>query len=248
MAQAASARERVVAVVDPYSSGRFILDELKAQQWPIVGIQSSQELAGFWLAQFDPALFVKTISHKSLAETLDELKEFDVAAVMPGSEPGVLLAEELQDSLSLPGNGSATKEWRRHKFNMQERLREMGIRAIHQLFSSDIDEILAWQAQWGKWPIIVKPAMSGGTDGVHWCHSEEDVRRAHEAECGKLNVNGVVNDRLLVQEYLDGPEYIVDCVSHEGKHVLSGIWIYKKTKDPASRSISYNYARFIESE
>jgi len=66
-------------------------------------------------------------------------------------------------------------------------------------------------------------------------------------ECGKLNVNGVTNDKLLAQEYLDGLEYIIDCVSKNGKHVLSGIWVYKKTKDPATRSISYEYARILES-
>ena len=65
------------------------------------------------------------------------------------------------------------------------------------------------------WPIIVKPAMSGGTDGVFWCHSFEDVEAAFASECGKVNVNGELNDCLLAQEFLDGIEYIVqarDCV------------------------------------
>jgi biotin carboxylase len=213
----------------------------------MVGIQSSQDLASFWLEQYDASLFVKTIKHESLSSTLAALVEFKVEAVMAGSEPGVLLTEDLQDALSLPGNGAATKEWRRDKYAMQERLRELGIRAVHQLYSSDLDEILAWQAQWGKWPIIVKPSMSGGTDGVYWCHSTADVKRAFDAECGKRNVNGVVNEKLLVQEFLDGLEYIVDAVSHNGQHVLSGIWVYKKVKDPATSSISYEYARLLSS-
>jgi len=42
-------------------------------------------------------------------------------------------------------------------------------------------------------------------------------------------------------------EYIIDCVSFEGKHVLSGIWVYSKTKDPVTNSIIPEYARLIES-
>lgn len=244
---AEATRQRVAVIVDPYSSGQYLVHELRQQQWAMVGVQSSQDLAGFWLAQYDGSLFVKTVRHESLEKTVAELSEYEVVTVLPGSEPGVTLCEELQDTLGLPGNGAATAEWRRHKHAQQERLREVGVRAVQQLFSDDVEEILAWQQQWGTWPVIVKPAMSGGTDGVYWCHSAADVRAAHSAECGKRNVNGVVNDKLLVQEYLDGLEYIIDCVSHEGRHVVSGIWVYKKVKDPATRSITYEYARILES-
>ena len=41
------------------------------------------------------------------------------------------------------------------------------MRAVKQFYSGDLGEILAWREQWGKWPVIVKPAMSGGTDGVY---------------------------------------------------------------------------------
>lgn len=247
MASPVEQRQRIVVIVDPYSSGRYLVHELQHQQWPMVGVQSSQDLADFWLSQYDESLFVKTIRHESLEKTVAGLAEFDVEAVLAGSEPGVFLTEDLAKHFKVKGNDAATKDWRRDKAPMQERLREVGLRAIHQIYSSDVDEILKWQKQWNKWPIIIKPSMSGGTDGVHWCHCEEDVRTAHKLECGKMNVNGVTNEKLLAQEYLDGIEYIVDCVSYEGKHVLSGIWVYQKTKDRATRSISYEYARTLES-
>jgi len=240
-------KKQVVVIVDPYSSGRFLVSELKSQQWKMVCIQSSQDLADFWLAQMEPENFVENIRHQDFDTTMAAIKKYDIAAVLPGSEPGVLLAEDLQEALKLPCNGASTKAWRRNKYDMQERLREVGIRAVRQLYSSEVDETLAWQQQWGKWPIIVKPSMSGGTDGVYWCHNGDDIREAFNAECGKLNCNGVVNDKLLGQEYLDGLEYIVDCVSFEGKHVLSGMWVYQKIKDPKTRSITYEYARIIES-
>lgn len=241
-----SGKPKVVVVVDPYSSGRYLVQELQQQQWLIVGIQSSLELADFWLAQYDASLFVKTVRHTSLTQTVNALAEFDVVSVMPGSEPGVLLAEDLQDQFGLPGNGAATKDWRRDKHPMQERIREMGLRAIHQVYSDSVDEILEWQACWGRWPIIVKPAMSGGADGVYWCHGPEDVQRAYADQCGRMNVNGVVNAQLLAQEFLDGKEYIIDCVSHEGRHVVSGIWEYAQKRDHVTKGISKDYAKLCD--
>ncbi|CAD7925593.1 unnamed protein product [Amoebophrya sp. A120] len=242
--------QEVVVVVDPYSSGKYLVQELKDQSWPMVAIQSSMELAPFWLQQLESQYFVECIVHESLEKTLEQLAKYKVKAVTPGSEPGVFLSEDLQEGLGLTEvNGSETKMWRRHKFNMQERLREVGVRAIRQIYAKDAEEALEWQVDKNKglWPIIVKPAMSGGTDGVYWCHCPEDVKAAFEAECGKVNVNGELNDCLLAQEFLDGTEYIVDCVSHDSKHVLCGIWQYKKVHDTKTKSISYHHGRMIAS-
>jgi len=239
---------KIIVVVDPYSSGRYLVHELQQLRWPMVAVQSSQDLASFWLEQHDPALYLKTIPHESLEKTIAALREFDVVGVLAGSEPGVLLSEDLQEYFKVAGNPAATKHWRRDKHAQQERLREAGVRAVAQTYSADVDELLTWQRQWGTWPIIVKPTMSGGTDGVYWCYDEADVRLAHEKECGKMNVNGCVNEKLLAQEYLDGSEYIVDTVSFKGKHVVSGIWLYKKVKDPIMRSEIKVYARILESQ
>ena len=39
---------------------------------------------------------------------------------------------------------------------------------------------------------------------------------------GKTNVLGLVNECVLVQEYLEGEEYVVDMVSREGEHKVVG--------------------------
>ena len=37
----------------------------------------------------------------------------------------------------------------------------------------------------------------------------------------------IMNDKMLAQEYLEGTEYVVDCVSYEGQHVACAIWQYR---------------------
>ena len=56
-------KRKVVVIVDPYSSGKYLVDELKYRQWPMVSVQSSMELADFWLAQLVPDNFVENIVH-----------------------------------------------------------------------------------------------------------------------------------------------------------------------------------------
>eukprot|EP00397_Hematodinium_sp_SG-2012_P042365 GEMP01046846.1.p1 GENE.GEMP01046846.1~~GEMP01046846.1.p1 ORF type:complete len:456 (+),score=92.84 GEMP01046846.1:42-1409(+) len=243
----ATKNDQYVVIVDPYSSGMYLVQEFQTQQFPMIGIQSSQHLAEFWLEQYDESLFAKNIKHESLEMTVAQLKEFNVIAILAGSEPGVQVAEELQSAMGVLGNDAKTTHLRRHKYNMQERLREVGLRAVRQIFAATPEECLAWQKQWNKWPIIIKPAMSGGTDGVYWCHTEDDCRLAFDKECGKLNVNGELNDKLLCQEFLDGKEYVIDCVSYHGKHLLNCLWVYQKTRLPESKAIVYEYALTIES-
>jgi len=122
------------------------------------------------------------------------------------------------------------------------------LRAIRQLYSNDLEELLNFCRNECSFPVIVKPAESGGTDGVFWCHSEKDVSAAFGSLIGERNVNGFVNDRVLIQEYLQGLEYVVNCVSHQKQHLCTCMWVYKKKKVPATNSIAYESSTIIESE
>ena len=87
-------KQQVAVVVDPYSSGKFLLPEFQRRQVPMVGIRSSLDLAQFWLDQYNETYFVKSIDFQSIDQVLQQLAEFDVCAVVPGSEPGVMLLGE----------------------------------------------------------------------------------------------------------------------------------------------------------
>lgn len=226
----------VVVVVDPYSSGRILVQELFDEQYPIVAVRSSSELPEFWLNQMPKSdYFVHTTTFRdgeSMVKELEETKGYKVLAVFAGSEPGVIVAEALQDAFKVRGNGSDTSMYRRSKYAMHERLREVGLRAARQISASKVEDCLAWQKDvHGKWPIILKPALSAGTTGLYWCHNEEDVRRAFDESLGaeSWTGDGIVQE-LLCQEFLDGTEYIVNCVSHEGRHIVTSMWQYTKQR------------------
>ncbi|CAD7943367.1 unnamed protein product [Amoebophrya sp. A25] len=252
--RAGSTSKEVIVVVDPYSTGRELVRELLHCSARLIAVQSSLELAPFWLRQLEPACFEECFLHEDgdVAKTCGKITaKYPVKCVVAGSEPGVLLAEEMSAFLGLKNaNDAETKEWRRHKYAMQERVRECGLRAVRQIYSDSVAEVLEWQqkANFGRWPIIVKPACSGGTDGVYWCNKAEDVEKAFGEELAKVNCNGACNEKLLAQEFLEGTEYVVDSTSFEGRHVLGAVWRYKKILDKSTNSIAYELAECIESE
>jgi biotin carboxylase len=225
-------------IVDPYSSGRFLVYELKHRELPIICVRSSLKLGAFFLKAYETHkdYFVETVDYdnfesvQSLVDYLGTLP-YKITAVFGGCEPGVELADHLSEALKLTtANGTKLLKARKDKAEMQEQLRQCGVPAAKQFRAGDLDQLLDWARKHNQWPVVAKPTGSSGSDGVFFCQSEEDLRAAHKDIIGKLNPNGVVNDEIALQEFLDGDEYIVDSVSYEGKHLCVAIWVYSKIK------------------
>lgn len=225
-------------IVDPYSSGRFLVYELKHRELPIICVRSSLKLGAFFLKAYETHkdYFAETVDYEdfeSLQELVNYLKTlpYNIGSVFGGCEPGVELADQLSEALELKtANGTQLLKARKDKAEMQERLRQCGVPAAEQFRSSDLDQLLDWARKHNQWPVVAKPTGSSGSDGVFFCQHEEDLRAAHRDIVGKLNPNGVVNSDIALQEFLAGDEYIVDTVSHEGKHLCVAIWVYNKIR------------------
>jgi len=277
----------VVVVVDPFSSGKYLIAELLKHGERLVAVQSSQQLP-FFSAALDPdrealrtgksSRFLAIFDHvdddcsadcetelrlpndeqdandsefitSSARATLEAIKEagFHVRAVVPGSEPGVELAEQLQAAMGFTERNSVrTHMLRRDKYPMQEALRAANLRAIKQKFAKSASEVFEWMKESDMdFPLILKPAMSAATEGVHKCNDAEAVVRAFAAECesGKVNICGVQNNGLIAQEFLRGTEYVVDSIScGKGQHAVVSMFKYQKMPD-----LTYEYTKLIES-
>mmetsp|Transcript_16926 Transcript_16926/g.43128 ORF Transcript_16926/g.43128 Transcript_16926/m.43128 type:complete len:551 (-) Transcript_16926:297-1949(-) len=229
---------QAVVVVDPYSSGRFLLYELKARKMPIICVRSSLELGAFFLNAYkkNKPYFSKTVDFQNMTQLVSDLRglPYDIVAVFGGSEPGVELADQLAEALGLVArNPTSLTRARKDKAEMQERLRECGVPAAEQVRSGSLPELLAWARAHGRWPLVAKPTGSSGSDGIFFCQGLDDIEAAHSELIGKKNPNGLINCELALQEFLAGTEYIVDTVSHEGKHLCVAIWVYTKRKGVA---------------
>jgi len=180
--------------------------------------------------------------------TVDQLRALQVCitGIIAGSELGVELADQLSELLGLPGNGTALTDARREKFLMGETLREYSkrlseatgqppIRSVKQhrtefFDAEDTQRFLQdfFSSSASEQRMIVKPARSSGSDDVYLCTSPEEVKEKMNFILGRPNKLGIMNTCVLLQEYLEGDEYVVDTVSKDGVHKLAGCWRYLK--------------------
>jgi len=237
-----------VVVVDPFGAGGIpFIEDLRGSDAFIICILSSNLLGRSWMKQWNTPLYDASLEHVNMEDTLSFIKGLpvEVKAIFPGSEPGVSLAEDLREHFDNVGKNVGPSAMRRHKHTMHKALRAAGVRGIVECLTGDVEEALQWVKDTTKYPVIVKPPMSGGSDGLYFCHSDDDVREAYSMEANKVNVNGELNTQLLVQEFLDGPEYVVDAISYEGKHLIVGIWRYYKLRNEKTKAITYEYSEFL---
>lgn len=224
---------RAVAIVDPYEAGAMLAPAFAGQGVACVMVTSTPETPAEVSVRPDPADFAHRVPWSDdAAQTAAELRAQGVERVIAGSERGVILADALAERLSVPGNGTRSSEARRDKFAMIAQVGGCGIRVPRQIRSARLDEILAWIEAVGNWPAVLKPARSLGSDSVRLCATPEEVAAAFDLIHGRPDRMGWRNDIVLAQQYLSGPEYIVDTVSRDGRHRLAGLWAYGK---PAAR-------------
>lgn len=201
-----------------------------------VAIQSSPRLPQAMKSRFDPTMFATVIDHHlDVAATVRAVSPYAPTHVVAGFESGVALADRLSEELGLPTNGTAQSEARRDKYLMWETIRQSGLRVAPHFRSHRLDEILQWSRQAATWPLIVKPSKSVASDKVFCCGDEMAVRRAAESIVSEPNILGDANDVVLVQEFIDGTEFVVDTVSVDGQRKVTAYWEYSRPSGHASR-------------
>lgn len=219
----------LVAIVDAYSSGHLLPHWFRANGHDCVHVSSSDFVERRFERSFKQSDFCATLQYRGdLVEVARRLEQFGVAAVVAGSETGVLVADALASRLDVPSNGTRRSAARRDKHLMSEVLRENGLAAVSGCHAGSIEEGVSWARALGHWPVVAKPCASAGGDAVELCRNEEELSRALEAIIGRRNKIGVANEGALVQEYVEGEVYSVNTVSCEGRHYVTNIWKYEK--------------------
>lgn len=152
----------------------------------------------------------------------------EVTGVICGGEAGVDLADALSEYMGFITNGTDVAN-RRDKKVQQELIRDAGLRSVRQAAGSTVEEVEGF-LRTEKYPLIVKPSDSAGSDGVKLCHSYElakdhfiTLTTTHQ----RVNGGGACEE-VLCQEFLKGKEYVVDHVSRDGIHKCVMVWVYDK--------------------
>ncbi|HEY3599782.1 MAG TPA: ATP-grasp domain-containing protein [Paraburkholderia sp.] len=214
-----------IVIVDGYSTGRELVRELNSRGVSCLHLQSSAQIPALAAKCFDVSPYERDLGYLGpVNEAVAALATVQPDAVVAGSEWGVTFAEFVAQCLDLPTNRIETISARRNKFDMIEALRVRGLRVADQAPVNSAQEAHIWAVLHGKWPVVVKPALSAGSDGVVICNDHADIDHAFEQALYRENLMGCFNDHLVIQSYLSGPQFIVNTVSHGGRHCVTDAW------------------------
>lgn len=219
--------KKLAVIVDAFSTGARLPREFAARDIDCTHVQSSTRITPDFLASFSSSDFKRSFvvdTDLSMNRVAAELQSQGPLCVVAGTETGVEAAEQLAAMLGLSGNAPETSRLRRDKYQMHERLREVGLSRLRQQRCTSVTHAVEWAQGFGEWPIVLKPTASAGADGVTFCNDMQEVKQAADALLGKKNKLGEINEAVVVQERLTGQQYIVNAVSIDGRHYISEIW------------------------
>jgi hypothetical protein len=217
--------DRVVVIVDAHSSAAFLAPAFLCHGFHAIHVQNLTERSPRLRATVVPETFIETVDyHGDLRPVLDRLAVHDVAYVVAGMDSGVGVADALATALDLEAaNPVETSAARRDKGRMQEALVAAGVPAGRfRVVASGREARRAADEIGGA--VVVKPLKSSGTDGVLICASPEETESAAGVLLAGRDHYGKTNGAVLVQEYLEGDEFMVNAVSAAGEHRVLEIW------------------------
>lgn len=258
--------EQTVVLVDPLSTGVLLQKKVfEAGVYRIIivwGDRSQPEAreTHFLRSGYPIESFAAVISHEDgkLEDTLNAILAASVnttiAAVMCGSEFGVLLEDQIANGLNaalgttrLNSSGVKVLATKVDKHLQANTIRKAGLAAVREKLARSEDDVRAFLEEnrgSGATSFVAKPQTGAGSVGVTFCDSEAAAWDAyhkilageHKAHCGD-KYKHYTHAGVLLQEYLVGTEYIVNSVVRDGEIKTTAMWKYDKRP--------YNGAAFV---
>jgi len=229
-----------VVVIDPFSSGANLAAMTIKMGYKLIICFSEKNSPVAKLVSTAGALASSlVVHHDNLAldqqaaeiQTIEAIRSCNlpVLAILPGAETGVDLADKLAHRFGTRNNGIEKTTARRNKYVMQEVVRAAGVRAVKQSLATNESEVAAFFATLPA-PVkcVIKPNESAGSDSIFLCDSLDEALHAFKSIAGHENSLGHTNRGALCQEFLKGPEFVIDGVSRDGMYKVAAIWEYDK--------------------
>jgi biotin carboxylase len=179
-----------------------------------------------------PSLYQEVVkySSKHRISILDQLKVMDLVAIIPYTEDDVMDAEFFSDSLGLVSNLGSTSICRRDKYEMQSRIKQHGLTSIQQYTCASVQDICDFVKKCSSSKYVIKPSNGAASEDVYLCTTLDELETKFHQMINKKNNCDLVNETCLVQEYIDGEDWIVNTVSRNGVHKIVNVMRSYKSK------------------
>ena len=136
-------------------------------------------------------------------------------------KPLVMMAR-IAEKYGFPFYSVETAQWSTDKFQMKQRFLEGGIPCAKGRLVKTASEVNDFE-----FPVIVKPRDNSGSRGVKLCRTHIELEDAIAEALPYSHL-----DTVLVEEYIEGEEYSIESLHHNGKHEVIQFTEKKTTPFP----------------
>lgn len=144
------------------------------------------------------------------------------AIVTAATDKPLVMMARIAEKYGFPFYSVETARWSTDKFQMKQRFMEGGVPCAKGRLVKTVAEVEDFE-----YPVIIKPRDNSGSRGVKLCRSKEELSASmNEAfEVSKL-------DTILVEEFIEGPEYSIESLHYDGKGEVIQFTEKKTTEFP----------------
>jgi len=193
------------------------------------------------MAWVDVPVDVDTDDWDQVAEVVrDQLDGQAPAAVLTHVEPRIPLMAHLAEQLLPVGRGLTTSAARncRDKWHTRTVLEAAGL-PVPRFGLAEATREAARIARDIGFPVVVKPRDGAGAFGVRRCETVEETRIAAGHVLDEASPDALPG--VLVEEYLDGPEYAVQTITRGGKTRVLSVFRQHMTEPPVFVELGYDF-------
>lgn len=162
--------------------------------------------------------------------TCSVVEKYGIDAIVTAAtdKPLVMMAL-IAEKYGFPFFSVDTAVWSTDKFLMKERFELGGIPHAQGRLISKIEE-----ADGLFFPVIVKPRDNSGSRGVKLCRSREELQG-----CLTEALENSKMETVLVEEFIDGPEYSIEGLHFDGKSEVIQFTEKKTTEFPYNVELAH---------
>lgn len=168
---------------------------------------------------FYPISIVET---DAIAEKCREIGVCGICSI--ASDLAAITVNTVANALGLPGNSPEATRKSTNKYAMRKAFAQAGDASPKSILIERPEDAERLQL---SYPVIVKPTDRSGSRGIYKVEREEDLKPAILSALE----NGF-EKRVLIEEFAEGTEYSVECISYRGTHSFLALTLKYTTGAP----------------
>ncbi|MEV5938503.1 ATP-grasp domain-containing protein [Streptomyces sp. NPDC051994] len=215
-------------MVEPVSSGNRLIADCKALGMEVCVASADtgdRVLSAALRDQADHVLVVDTNDERALEAAIAGFHaRHPISALLPGVEPCVPAVIRIAHRMGLRSLPAHSADWVRNKARMRGRAAEAGLRVPRFAQAATDEELAAAGARIG-FPAVIKPLDASGSIHVTRVANPAELTAAYRriTEDTRLDLGIATHPHVVVEEYVDGPEFSADGYVRDGRAVICSL-------------------------